>query len=115
MKKILPVLMLLVCLDAYTQTGVTANSHYTKVVIAELLSQNEEQAVSMSFLHKEGVYVSRMDGRNYVYLCIYDESETINETAIKQWFIQNGYTVKCYFTDEYVQGKMVELDNKTCE
>lgn len=87
---------------------------YTQVIISDELTADIAKGITDTFFANSAVETSRMDPTTNVFLCIYDESNEFNELEIISWFGNNGYTVDCYYTDEFGKGNFIDIKDTNC-
>lgn len=111
MKQLLTLLLLVPLLMAFNQKKTRV---YTKLVIEQEINPDQELTITEHFSQLNGVETARMDRSTHVFLAIYDPT-FLNENVINNWFVSNGLTVKCYYTDEYKPGNIVGLTLENCK
>jgi hypothetical protein len=87
---------------------------YTKLIIEQGISPSQEIEITEHFMQMNGVETARMDRNTHAFLAIYDPS-AVNENTITNWFVANGFTVKCYYSDNYKSGNIVGLTLENCK
>lgn len=108
----------LACYTAHSQQSDleqhSTGQRYIKVVLESELTTQQAQEITLAFKQIPGIRTSRMDNNTGTYLGIYTPTDSLLDQTFLNWFENHGYTVKCYYDDNYFDGNMVELSKKTC-
>jgi hypothetical protein len=107
-------LLLLTAIAVFCSFQSDSQITYTKVVVEQVVTPDQETAITEHFRHVEGVQTCRMDRINHVFLAIYDSSQ-IQDASFTNWFVNNGYSILCYYTDDYKTGEMVSISITNCK
>jgi len=96
---------------AYSQVK---QNRYSKIILEEKLTSDQALQIQNHVKSLPGMVTGRMDNTTNVLLAIYKGDETNTDEKILQWLNLNGYSVACYFSDDYEEGSMVELSKNNC-
>ena len=88
---------------------------FTKIIVEQQISPQEVKNINTEISKLGHFRVSRMDRNTSLYVAIYESSASNLEEKIKQWFENHGYTIKCYYTDSYVEGETKNLTKLNCK
>jgi len=113
MRNVLTVLSVL-CLShgLFAQLSV---KKYTQVLLDYQFTEAQALSITDVFFQNPAVETSRMDPTTNIFLCIYEESIDFNELSIITWLGNEGYNVKCYYTDEFGVENFIDLKDINCE
>jgi hypothetical protein len=111
----LVMLLLFALLGTFVNAQESKNLVYTKLVIDQQLSPQEEIEINQSIKDLGEFFIARMDKNTFIFLGVYHSSPTLNESKIQEWFINRGITVRCFFTENYVEGKMKIINKDNCQ
>jgi hypothetical protein len=90
------------------------SKRYIKIVIDSDITQDSQLEITNAFRQIPGVRTSRMDNTNRTFLGIYEPNENLLEQTFTNWFVNHGYTIKCYYDAVYTAGNMIELSKNNC-
>ncbi|MFY7990374.1 MAG: hypothetical protein ACOVO3_06560 [Fluviicola sp.] len=107
-------LFILFVLPLFYSFQLESQMTYTKIVIEQSIDPDQEMAITEHFQHMSGMRTCRMDRNTHVFLAIYDPSQ-IQEVSFTNWFTNNGFTVSCFYTDDYKEGEMVSISITNCK
>ena len=107
-------LFLLIVLPVICSFQMESQMTYTKIVIEQSVGPDQEISITEHFKQTTGIRTCRMDRYTHVFLAIYDPSQ-IQEASFINWFTNNGYTISCFYTDDYKEGEMVSISITNCK
>lgn len=117
MLKLLLAILAFIALDFSVhsqQNDLDDSKRYIKIVIDSDVTQEAQSEISNAFAQIPGIKTSRMDNTTGTFLGIYEPNDNLMEQTFTNWFVNHGYTIKCYYDAVYTGGSMIELSKNNC-
>nr|WP_294862419.1 hypothetical protein [uncultured Fluviicola sp.] len=96
------------------QNDLDDSRRYIKIVIDPDITPEAQSEITNAFKQISGVKTSRMDNTTGTFLGIYEPNENLEEQTFTNWFVNHGYTIKCYYDAVYTAGSMIEISKNNC-
>jgi len=104
MKRLLPILLVLVTLLNYSFKSPQNNSSYFIQFKINTISTNDQaMLIDQKMKLNSGIYISRTDYVTSTYFCILKPQIQYSQADFENWFEKLGYEITCYNTG--IQGE----------
>jgi len=117
MKRLLPILLVLVTLLSYSFKPAQNNSSYFIQFKINTISTNDQaMLIDQKMKLNSGIYISRTDYATSTYFCVLKPQIQYSQADFENWFSELGYEISCYNTGIHRTDKVLSTHTlKNCQ